>query len=77
MSQATHEDLIRFWIWEIGLSEVLSQFFFKLGSIHYHPYFQRQPVPKVMRSVEEAMPKDINSIVDVTDKIKWILMCGT
>ena len=76
MSQAAHEDLIRFWIWEIGLSEVLPQFILKLGSIHYHPYFQRQPVPEVMRSVEEAMPKDINSVVDVTDKIKWILMCG-
>ena len=25
-----------------------------------------------MSSVEEAMPKDINSVVDVTDKIKWI-----
>ena len=26
-----------------------------------------------MRSVEEAMPKDINSVVDVIDKIKWMI----
>ena len=30
-----------------------------------------------MGSIEKAMSEDIDSIMNVTDKIKWILVCDT